>query len=158
MSDLEKRVDKLESMEDIRRLKHTYCKYCDEDYNPEGLKTLFWDDAVWDAGEQFGQHKGPDAIAKFFTAVSADIVWARHFVVNERIDVDVDANTGAGEFQIIQPCTFKVEGKDQAAWLIGQYTETYSRRDGVWKYQTLQADIEFITPYEKGWAPRPRDD
>ena len=149
MSNLEARIDRLESMEAIRTLKHSYCKYCDEDYNPEKLKTLFWDDAVWDAGEQFGQHKGPDAIAEFFQAVSADIVWARHFVVNERINVDGDSANG--EFQIIQPCTFKVKGEDQAAWLIGQYTETYTRRDGVWKYQTLKADIEFITPYEKGW-------
>lgn len=149
MSDLEARIDRLESMEAIRTLKHSYCKYCDEDYNPEKLKTLFWDDAVWDAGPQFGEHKGPEAIAAFFQAVSADIVWARHFVVNERINVEGDSANG--EFQIIQPCTFKVNGNDQAAWLIGQYTETYTRRDGVWKYQTLKADIEFITPYEKGW-------
>jgi hypothetical protein len=151
-TDLEKRIDRLESLEALRKLKHTYCKYCDENYDSEKLKTLFWDDAVWDAGPQFGQHKGPDAIAAFFKAVSASIVWARHYVINERIELSDDGNAATGEFQIIEPCTFKTDKGDQAAWLVGQYSESYTRRAGIWKYQTLKADIEFITPYDKGWA------
>ncbi len=151
MSDLEKRIDRLESLESIRKLKHSYCKFCDEQYNPEKLGTLFWGDAVWDAGPAFGKFEGPEAIKGFFREVSASIVWARHFVVNERIDVEGD--TGRGEFQIIQPLTVNQEdGTPQAQWLIGQYTETYTRKDGVWKYQTLKADIAFMVPHLDGWA------
>jgi hypothetical protein len=148
-SDLEQRLDRLESIEAIRRLKHTYCKYCDQNYDPDGLASLFWEDAVWDAGPDFGKHVGPAAIRAFFADVSAAIVWARHLVMNERIDVEGDQ--ARAEFQIIQPCTFKGESADRAAWLVGQYTESYTRRAGLWKYQTLRADIEFITPYELGW-------
>lgn len=150
-TDLERRIDRLESLEAIRKLKHTYCKFCDNGYDPDGIASLFWDDAVWDAGPGFGSYRGPDAIREFFDGVSGQITWARHLVVNELIEVEGDSATG--EFQIIQPCTFASAEREggQAAWLIGKYTEEYTRNDGVWKYQRLQADIEFITPYEMGW-------
>jgi hypothetical protein len=154
MNDLERRIDRLESLESLRALKHTYCKYCDEGYAPERIASLFWDDAVWDAGPAFGRYEGPAAIQRFFAGVSSAIVWARHFVVNERLEVDgEDGDSGRGEFQIIQPMTVRREdGGAQAQWLIGQYTETYARRGGVWKYQSLRADIAFMVPYADGWA------
>ena len=153
MSDeLLRRIDRLESLEAIRTLKHLYCKHCDNGYDADAIASLFWDDAVWDAGPGFGRYEGPDAIREFFASVSADIIWARHLVVNELIDIAGDSATG--EFQIIQPCTFgNGDGGDggQAAWLLGRYEEVYARRDGIWKYLRLTAEIEFITPYEQGW-------
>jgi hypothetical protein len=152
MSDLEKRIDRLESLEAIRKLKHTYCKYCDENYNPEKLKTLFWDDAVWDAGPQFGEHKGPEAIGKFFAEVSGSFLWARHYVINERIELSEDGHSAKGEWQIIEPCTLKGENGPEASWLMAQYNDVYTRRHGVWKFQRLQADIAFMVPHATGWA------
>lgn len=144
-----RRIERLESLEAIRKLKHLYCKHCDNGYQPDAIASLFWDDAVWDAGPGFGSYRGPEAIGEFFASVSAQIIWARHLVVNELIEVDGDRATG--EFQIIQPCTFASGAGGQAAWLIGKYDEVYTRREGVWKYQRLRAEIEFITPYEQGW-------
>jgi len=149
---LEQRLDRLESLEAIRRLKHSYCQFCDDNYNADRLQTLFWDDAVWDAGPQFGQFIGPEAIAGFFANVSASIVWARHFVFNELIDLDASGNSAKGQFQILEPCTFQTDNGEQAAWLMGSYIESYQRREGLWKFQSLKADIAFISPYEKGWA------
>lgn len=146
---LEARIDRLESIEAIRTLKHTYCKYCDDTYDPDGLAGLFWEDAVWDGGAGFGRFEGSDAIRAFFADVSKQIVWARHLVTNDRIEVEGDS--ARGEFEILQPCTFHNDEGDRAAWLIGRYLETYQRKDGVWKFQSLVVDIEFITPYEKGW-------
>lgn len=146
------RLDRLESLEAIRRLKHTYCKYCDENYNPEKLATLFWDDAVWDAGPGFGQHAGPAAIAAFFRQVSDSFLWARHYVFNERIDILDDGDNARGEWQILEPCTLKGEAGPTASWLMAQYNETYTRRDGIWKFQTLQAEIAFMVPHSEGWA------
>lgn len=149
--DLEARIDRLESLEAIRRLKHSYCKACDNDYDAAAIAALFWDDGVWDAGPAFGRFVGPEAIAGFFAEVSSQIVWARHLVTNEILDVDAAADAASGEFQIIQPCTFAGEEGPRAAWLIGSYTESYARRNGEWRYLSLRADIEFITPYELGW-------
>lgn len=151
-SDLETRVDRLESLEAIRKLKHMYCKFCDENYNPEKLKTLFWHDALWDAGPQFGKHEGAEAIAAFFAQVSSSFLWARHYVVNERIDIGDDGSTANGEWQIIEPCTLKGEAGPTASWLMAQYNDTYTRRDGVWKFQTVRADIAFVVAHKDGWA------
>jgi len=151
-SDLEKRIDRLESLEAIRKLKHTYAKYCDENYNPTKLKTLFWDDAVWDAGEQFGEHKGPEAIGAFFAQVSTSFLWARHYVINERIELSEDGNSAKAEWQIIEPCTLNSEKGPEATWLMAQYNDVYTRRNGVWKFQRLQADINFMVPHSEGWA------
>lgn len=151
MSDLATRLDRLESLESIRRLKHSYCKACDNGYDAPAIAALFWPDGVWDAGPAFGRFVGPDAIREFFAEVSGQIVWARHLVTNEIIDIDPSGDAASGEFQIIQPCTFAGDDGPRAAWLVGKYTETYARRDGVWRYASLRADIEFITPYELGW-------
>jgi hypothetical protein len=153
MSDeLAKRLDRLESLEGIRRLKHTYCKYCDEHYAPDKLATLFWDDAVWDAGPQFGKHVGPAAIAAFFAQVSRSFLWARHFVLNERIEIGADGDSATAEWQVLEPCTIAGESGATASWLMAQYSDTYTRRGGVWKFQTLRADITFVVPHRDGWA------
>jgi ketosteroid isomerase-like protein len=151
METIETRVDRLESLEAFRRLKHAYCRACDDGYDADAIAALFWDDAVWDAGPEFGRHEGPAAIAAFFRGVSSAIVWARHLVTNELLEADVANDRGTGEYQILQPCTFAGDDGPRAAWLVGRYEEVYERRDGEWRYASLRAEIEFITPYELGW-------
>ena len=90
VSDLERRVDTLESIEAIKRLKHEYCAYCDAGYDPDGIASQFVEDGVWDGGEAFGRYEGREAIHAFFAGVSSQIVFAGHLVMNERIDVDAD--------------------------------------------------------------------
>ncbi|HVZ16254.1 MAG TPA: nuclear transport factor 2 family protein, partial [Terriglobales bacterium] len=67
--DLAKRIDRLESIEAIKKLKHVYMHYCDLGYPPEKLGPLFADDAVW-SGRDFGHHVGRPAIEAFFGGVS----------------------------------------------------------------------------------------
>lgn len=150
--ELAARVDRLESLESIRLLKHTYCKYCDEGYAPDKLATLFWDDAVWDAGPELGKHVGPQAIAAFFSKISGSFLWARHYVFNERIELSPDGERATGEWQILEPCTLQSDAGPTASWLMAQYNDSYARRAGVWKFQSLQADIAFMVPHSEGWA------
>jgi SnoaL-like domain len=46
MSTLEERVQRLEDIEDIRRLKIRYAQFCDAQYDPDGIASCFTDDAV----------------------------------------------------------------------------------------------------------------
>lgn len=76
---LEKRVHKLEDRAAIEELVYRYRQLCDENYDPDGLADLFTEDALWkvasaDGGRDFGEHRGRDAIRKFFAEVSADLV------------------------------------------------------------------------------------
>jgi hypothetical protein len=42
--------------------------------------------------------------------------------------------------------------KKHAEWRDGIYENTYSRDGGVWKIKSLHLYVNFVVPYEKGWA------
>ncbi len=46
-------------IEQIKQLKHRYCAYCDEQYDPDGIASLFTEDGVWDGGP-FRLAEGPE--------------------------------------------------------------------------------------------------
>ena len=85
---LAKRIQILEDIESIKNLKALYAEVCDDHYNPQRMVGLFTEDAVWDGGKRFGVHRGKDALIEFFTGVSDNIVFARHYFVQPRLKVD----------------------------------------------------------------------
>jgi hypothetical protein len=42
--------------------------------------------------------------------------------------------------------------KKHAQWRDGVYENTYVRESGVWKIRSLHLYVNFVAPYEKGWA------
>jgi hypothetical protein len=152
VSDLERRIDTLESIEAIKKLKHQYCAYCDDNYNPDGIASQFVEDGVWDAGEAFGRYEGRAAIREFFAGVSGQIIFAGHLVMNEQIDVDVENDTARGLWWIVMPATMMQDAAPTAIWLLGQYDDQYVRRDGTWLFQNLKATIHFVAPHKDGWV------
>ena len=86
---LEQQVAKLTAIEDIKRMKARYCHYADHGYDPDGLASLFIEDAIWDGGA-FGLYEGREAIRAFFAGIKDDIVFAIHPVMNPIITVDGD--------------------------------------------------------------------
>ena len=85
----EERLLRLEDIEAIKALKHQYCLYCDNDYDPEGLASLFTEDGVWDGG-LFGVASGRDGIRKFFGETTKVVKFAIHHVTNPMIEVNGD--------------------------------------------------------------------
>ncbi len=146
-----KRLQRLEDIEAIRRLKHTYCYACDDHYNTEKLRQVFSPDAVWEA-EGFGQYVGVDAICDFFDQVSNDIVAAAHLVMNDVIEISDDGLTAKGVWRNCQPVTTVDNDSHQAAWMLARYDEIYIKVDGRWLIKNLMASIQFTAPYKEGWA------
>lgn len=146
---LEKRVDRLESIEAIKNLKHRYMTYCDFGYPPAKLGPLFVDDAVWSGGE-FGVHSSRRAIETFFAGVSSQIVFAAHLAMNFIIDVDGDH--GTGKWRILMPCTMMENGKKVSRWMLGDYDEDYVRVKGVWLFKRIDYVVNFNVPFDKDWA------
>ena len=85
---LEERVDRLESIDAIKRLKAVYCMYRDAKYDTEGICSLFIEDGVWDGGPSFGRYEGHQQIRSFFERISGDILFAAHLVLNPIITVE----------------------------------------------------------------------
>ena len=150
MQTLEEKVQRLLDIEEIKQLKHRYAKYCDDNYNPDGIASLFTEDAVWD-GQFLGHAEGREGIREFFKAAPETVAYALHSVANPIIEVDGD--TAKGYWYLWQPMTIKPD--NQATWLIANYEDTYVRVDGKWMFQELLCKPEVFSPYEIGFGKMP---
>ena len=147
LEELDARLKKLEDVEAIKSLKTQYCLYCDDNYNVEGLASLFTDDAVWDGGIR-GKAVGMAEIRDFFTHAPQRLPFAVHMVMNPLIQVDGDKATGV--WYLFQACTYAQD--DRAVWGSARYDEEYVRVDGRWKFKNLKITSNFWTPFDQGWA------
>lgn len=147
LEDLEKRLKVLEDIEEIKRLKARYCAYCDDNYNADGIASLFTEDAVWDGGMR-GKAEGREGIRSFFIRAPQRLSFAVHMVLNPIIEVDGDM--AKGTWYLFQPCTY-AEG-DQAVWGSARYDEEYIRINGEWKFKSLKLTSYFWTPFDQGWV------
>ena len=148
---LEEKIDKLIAIEEIKKLKAEYCGYCDDQYNPDGLASLFVEDAVWDGGPEFGRHEGQDSIKRFFADVSGNILFAAHLVMNPIIEVS--GPTARGKWRLIMPCTaVDSEGVAEAKWLLSKYDEEYKLTGPRWLFSKMHVNSQFYSNHLDGWA------
>ncbi len=144
---LEANVQRLVDIEDIKILKRRYARFCDDNYNPEGIASCFTEDGVWDGGA-LGFAEGRAGIIEFFKAAPSLVSYAIHYTTNPVIEVDGDK--AEGTWYLWQPMVM-VEG-DQAMWLAAHYHEQYKRVDGKWHIKRLTLDIKSFSPYEAGFG------
>ena len=147
LEDIAARLQALEDMEEIKRLKAHYCALCDDNYDADNIASLFTEDAVWDGGS-FGRYEGRDEIRQFFVNAPQMLPFAVHMVMNPIIEVEGDAATGV--WYLFQACTF-AEG-DRAVWGSARYDEEYIRVGGAWRFRNLKLSSHFWTPFDEGWV------
>ena len=149
------RLQRLEDIENIKQLKARYCAFCDENYNSQGITSLFTDDGVWDGGN-LGRAEGHAEIAKFFERAPSAFSFAIHNVMNPIIEVDGDRATG--HWYLLQPLTRRSRtGEEGAMWLAGRYEDEYVRIGGEWKFKRLKFITRVLAAYEDGWAKGRRE-
>ena len=148
MTTLEQRIQVLEDIEAIRKLKALYCAACDDNHNPEKLGPLFAEDATWEA-TVMGKAEGREAIKAYLAAVgtSGRIRNSAHHAINPVIDVQGDMATG--HWRLIMLYTENL-GTEQVRYqrIIGWYRESYVRTIEGWKFQTLFCQVEESAPYQ----------
>lgn len=147
MTTLEQRIQVLEDIESIRKLKAMYCAACDDNHNPDKLGPLFAQDATWEA-TVMGKAEGREAIKAFLAAVgtSGRIRNSAHHAINPIIDVDGDRATG--HWRLIMLYTENLgAGEVRYQRIIGWYRESYVRTAEGWKFQTLFCQVEESAPY-----------
>jgi hypothetical protein len=144
---IEQRLQTLEDIEAIRKLKARYCAGCDDDHNPDTLATLFHDDAVWEATSS-GRYEGIDAIRGFFSDLRATgrIRNSAHHAINPIIDVDGDRATGHWRLIMLYTANVPEDGV-QYLRIVGWYRETYRRKGGEWRFQSLFCQVEEHAAY-----------
>jgi hypothetical protein len=165
MSDLEKRIQYLEDLEAVRRLKHYYYCHCvdravagDAQASEETI-SRFCEDIVADfTGLPLAE--GKEAVAAFFAqGVPAFLSWCQHRVMNEVIDIEGDTATAI--WYVDCPASFREgnpTGTQGSGFIAGRYTETYIREDGVWKWKKIIALLDVQKPFAENWNGAERID
>lgn len=145
-AELERRVARLEAIEEIKRLKERYAKICDAGYAPDEVVKVFTDDAVWDGGEQLGRYEGKEEIRRFFAETK--ISWAVHYMIAPAVEVAEDLRTATGTWYLWEPCTID----DTALWIMARYTDKLVREDNGWKFQEMLVESLATTPVREDWV------
>jgi ketosteroid isomerase-like protein len=147
LSDIERRLTRLEDIEAIKQLKARYCQICDDDHNPQRITSVFTEDGIWESAD-FGRARGHQEIRQLFQKFQKLIEFSQHDVMNSIIDVQGD--TASGEWYFLGPFTFRKN--HQARWLALQYKDDYAKVDGQWKIAHLRVNLRLSAPYDEGWA------
>ncbi|MGB0211549.1 nuclear transport factor 2 family protein [Algiphilus sp.] len=158
MSTTEERLDRMEAIEALRRLKHEhYCLAVDRavcrsdraEYDAL-VERLAPDIEVSFTG--FGRFSGKEAAAPFFIdGVGSMLSWCQHRVGNPIIDVDGD--TARGQWTVFCPAiaTDAAPTGPGPIIIVGRYDERYRRTDGRWYWTHLDARLELLGPAEAFW-------
>lgn len=137
--DLEQRVQVLEDIEAIRKLKAAYCAACDDDHNGDAVAALFVADGTWGPTGRTPE-TGRDEIRDFMFGVRnrGQMKRSAHQVFNPVIEVDGD--TASGQWRLLMMYT----ATDEKSFvrIIGTYDETYVRTDQGWRFQSLEVTVE----------------
>ena len=121
--DLRSKIEKIEDLEAIRRLKAAYCDACDDDHNGDSVSTLFTKGGTWQQSGQTGQadsrvHVGRKEIADFMYGLrnAGFIVRSSHIVTNPIIQISGASASGKWKFlmlytlvcTLVQYCIYQV--------------------------------------------------
>jgi SnoaL-like domain len=153
----EERIQILEDIEAIKKLKASYCYWADAGITGDGSKmdeliAHFTDDEPWADFGPFGVHRGKEAVAAFFKGVVvSSLSYSAHMVCNPIIEVD--GNRATGKWYVDVPCTLR--GAERPAWLQARYEEEYVKEAGEWKWKSITTRFDFITPFDEGWVKTP---
>jgi uncharacterized protein (TIGR02246 family) len=124
----------LEDAEAIHNLKARYAALCDDQYDADGIASLFTEDAVWQS-PGLGRFEGREAIRSFFRGASGIFSFAIHYSLNGHIQVDGDS--ARARWYLFMPCH---TGRRQPA----DVARRYRSRDlcaGRWNLAVLREAV-----------------
>lgn len=159
IDDLEKRVQGLEDLEAIKKLKAKYGQLCDDRYDLQTMTmkkgadldaiarqiaNLYSEDGVWDGGEKLGIAQGREEIFQRFK--ESAFKFAVHYFVMP--DITIEGNKARARWYLLQAASLK---DNNAVWLSGIEDDEYLKVNGQWLQTYMKVTIFFLTPYDQGW-------
>ncbi|MGW6458374.1 nuclear transport factor 2 family protein [Streptomyces sp. NPDC055078] len=151
------RVQRLEDIKDIERLKSVYARTCDLGADPDALMALYAPegDVVW-RSNVFGEHRGHGAIHAWFSGVAGMMPWAAHFMVNPVIDIADDGLTAHGRWDLLEFATMTDgDSGPEAVIMTGWYEDDFRKIGGDWHFTGIRIDMQQMSALDRGWARQP---
>lgn len=150
---LDKEVDRLEGARAVKRLQRAWGYYIDRALWNEAAD-LFAADATIEIGAD-GVYVGRARIQQYLEHLGGGgigLPWGRlseHYQLQPVVDVAADGLTAKARWRDF---ALLGEFKKDAAWEDGIYENEYVKRNGVWMIQAMHLYVNFVAPFEKGWA------
>jgi len=153
----EQRLTRLEDIEAIKALIAGFSRGADAKCDPDMLRPLFCDDAVFDIG-QFGRLEGGDHIVEQMhrnTDIGFD--WTLHYLVSPVIEIHDDLETATCFYYLWETATHPTKaGTAQSYWIGGWYDATAVKGgDDRWRFRHLKLTVQLMSPYAEGWRAVP---
>jgi hypothetical protein len=161
-AELARRVQRLEDLEAIRRVKSEYALAADDRQgyavNVDRTMQLFAKNAVWDGRPRFGRHEGWEAVRTYLLRGKARIDWSLHYLIDVSLDVDPDGKTARGRWYLLETARMvnPATNLPEMVWLSGTYDDEFVREDGVWRIGMLKFDCQKIVGPSGPWGDPPR--
>lgn len=147
------RVERLEGVRAIRNLQRAFAYYIDRGLWNEAAD-LFADDGTFEMGVD-GTYVGRERIAEYLRRLHGGQEGLIYGQLNEwvtlqpAIVVADDARSATARWRDLGMLG---QYHEHAEWRDGVYENTYVREGGVWKISSLHLYVNFVAPYEDGWA------
>jgi hypothetical protein len=147
------RVEKLEGTRAVKKLQQAFGYYVDRGLWGEAAD-LFTDDGTIEIGID-GVYIGKARIRDYLEKLHGGHEGLIYGQLNEWMQfqpVVSIARDGHHASARWRDHAMLGQYKKHAEWRDGIYENTYSKEDGIWKIKSLHLYVNFVAPYEKGWA------
>ena len=153
IAQLTERVERLEGTRAVKKLQRAFGFYVDRGLWGEAAD-LFADDGTVEIGID-GVYVGKDRIREYLRRLHGGQEGLIYGQLNEwvtlqpAIAVAADGTSATARWR---DHGMLGQYKSHAEWRDGIYENTYVRENGVWKIRSLRLYVNFVAPYERGWA------
>ena len=153
IAELTQRVEKLEGARAIKKLQRAFGYYVDRGLWSEAAD-LFSEDGTIEVGID-GVYVGKPRIAEYLRRLHGSQEGLIYGQLNEwvtlqpAIDMAADGRSATARWRDLG---MTGQYKQHAEWRDGIYENAYVKEGGVWKIRSLRLYVNFLAPYEKGWA------
>ena len=150
---LTQRVERLEGTRAVKKLQRAFGFYVDRGLWGEAAD-LFTDNGTIEIGSD-GVYVGKARIREYLMRLHGGQEGLIYGQLNEwvtlqpAIAVAADGMTATARWRDLGMLG---QYKSHAEWRDGIYENTYVKEGGVWKIQSLHLYVNFVAPYERGWA------
>ena len=153
VAELTERIERLEGTRAVKKLQRAFGYYVDRGLWSEAAD-LFADDGTIEIGLD-GVYQGKTRIREYLKRLHGGQEGLIYGQLNEwvtlqpAISMAADGRSATGRWRDLGMLG---QYKRHAEWRDGIYENTYVKEDGVWKIRSLRLYMNFVAPYERGWA------
>lgn len=147
------RVERLEGTRAVKKLQRAFGYYVDRGLWGDAAD-LFTDDGTIEIGID-GVYVGKERIAEYLRRLHGGQEGLIYGQLNEWVTLQPAINVAADGMSATarwRDLGMTGQYKRHAEWRDGIYENTYVREGGLWKIRSLRLTVNFVAPYERGWA------